>query len=110
VKSHNAVKAKDIVPIYVDAQIEPSHPFSIIVGDLVSFRAVSRVSSSLGNWVSLHPNIVKISEKTGEAVALSEGETEIKIGFTSTKVSVAQYSDLVKSNGRARRSSEVKGN
>lgn len=90
------VLARDIVPIHVNVFMKPSKPICIHVGDMVHFSVPEKIGSE--KWTSGNNDIVKINYHSGEALASKVGETHIKYGVMSTRVSVVKLSEIVKSN------------
>lgn len=98
VVQNGVVKARDVVPVYVNVFIRPSVPISVHVGDIVNFKAPDNIGSDM-KWSSSDNGVVKINSRTGEAVATKEGEAYIKLGAMSTRVSVTRVVDLVRKPG-----------
>lgn len=66
--------AKDIMPIYVNVFIIPSKPVMVHIGDIINFSTPTKSTGTGDNrWISADTGIVKINQKTGEAVAYGEG-------------------------------------
>lgn len=84
----------DVVSIHTMILLEPLSPVEVHVGGNIQFRSLQGV---VGEWRSEDPSILQIDRRSGKALALKDGSTQISYNYGveyKSRVTVIRVSDV----------------